>query len=133
MKTQTTKGLKWELQTQDDIIRIHLMGEFTRDTLLALDQQRTTLMNKITNYAQICWDLSEITRIDSAGFALLCEVLHQCQNRIGQSDKNIKIKVIHCPTQLLTLSDLFGLSRWLQQFLNQPNNNMEIQNGNSRN
>ncbi len=58
------------------------------------------------------WELAGITRIDSAGFALLCDLIHLCQRL------NVQRQVIaHAPVQLVTLADLFGLSEWITPFL----------------
>ncbi len=58
------------------------------------------------------WELAGITRIDSAGFALLCDFIHLCQ-RLNVNRQQIA----DAPGQLVTLADLFGLSEWMAPFL----------------
>ncbi|MDG6895870.1 STAS domain-containing protein [Volucribacter amazonae] len=122
MKNEITPtALQWEVIEQDDIIHIHLIGELTRDHLRPLYDQQQPLRNKWVMARQIYWDLTQITRIDSAGFALLCDLLHQSQmniennNTLNQATKQVVMN--NAPSQLLTLSDLFGLSPWVRQFL----------------
>lgn len=57
-----TEPLRWQLQADT----LHLSGKLDRDTLLALWQQRESVMAK----ADII-DVSALDRIDSAGLALL--------------------------------------------------------------
>ena len=56
--------------------------------------------------------LTEINRIDSAGFALLCDFLHDCEQL-----PNKKVRLISPPEQLLTLADLVNLSHWISTFI----------------
>ena len=58
------------------------------------------------------FDLTEINRIDSAGFALLCDFLHDCEQL-----PNKKVRLINPPEQLLTLADLVNLSHWISTFI----------------
>ena len=54
--------------------------ELSRNTLLPLWQQRASFLSeKQNNQNLIEFDLTEINRIDSAGFALLCDFLHDCE------------------------------------------------------
>ncbi|MFD0965944.1 lipid asymmetry maintenance protein MlaB [Seminibacterium arietis] len=105
--------LAWDLEQNDDKIIIRLKGQLSVARLLLLWQQRSELLS-VQNIAnrQISWDLAALERIDSVGFALLCDFIHYCQNQhiYGQ-------KIINAPSQLLTLADLFGLSCWLSPFL----------------
>ena len=59
------------------------------------------LSEKQNNQSLIEFDLTEINRIDSAGFALLCDFLHDCEQL-----PNKKVRLINPPEQLLTLADL---------------------------
>lgn len=131
--TQKAPPLTWALRPQGKHIRVHLAGALTRDSLLSLYSQQSAILAELAGFKQIEWDLANLGRIDSAGFALLCELLHQCQHLAGQTTEPRTIHLINCPSQVLTLSDLFNLATWLQQFLVQSHNNMEIENGNSRN
>ena len=64
------------------------------------------------NQRLIEFDLTEINRIDSAGFALLCDFLHDCEQL-----PNKKVRLISPPEQLLTLADLVNLSHWISTFI----------------
>ncbi|MDU0889045.1 MAG: NTP-binding protein, partial [Haemophilus parainfluenzae] len=50
--------------------------------------------------------------IDSAGFALLCDFLHDSEQL-----PNKKVRLINPPEQLLTLADLVNLSHWIGTFI----------------
>ena len=65
-------ALKWDLIQNNDKIALQLSG-LSRYTLLPLWQQRASLSEKQNNQSLIEFDLTEINRIDSAGFALLCD------------------------------------------------------------
>ncbi|TCJ97930.1 phospholipid transport system transporter-binding protein [Volucribacter psittacicida] len=122
LKNHTTaKVLQWEVVEQDAIIHIHLVGELTREHLLSLYEQQQPLLHKCVKAHQIYWDLKQVTRIDSAGFAFLCDLLHQSQTNLGGGDSldhtTKQVVINNAPSQLLTLSDLFGLSAWVKQFL----------------
>lgn len=94
---------------------LRLIGELSRDTLLPLWQQRfTVLSDQQIAHQNVIFDLSMITRIDSAGFALLCELIHHVRE---VQDQNKMLTVEHAPSQLLTLAELFGLEQWLSGFL----------------
>ena len=58
------------------------------------------------------FDLTNIKRIDSAGFALLCDFLHDSEQL-----PNKKVRLINPPEQLLTLADLVNLSHWIGTFI----------------
>lgn len=104
--------LNWDLKKNDDKITLLLTGALSRHTLLPLWQQRTVLLSA-TNLDKpyIEWDLSGLTRIDSAGFAALCDFLRDCQQL-----PNKTVRLTHPPQQLLTLADLVGLADWIAKF-----------------
>lgn len=111
---QQAKSLHWESDQNDDKITLRLKGELSRNTLLPLWQQRDSFLSeRKTEKPDVHWDLSQVTRIDSAGFALLCDFLRHNQMRLANERKQI---LQNPPTQLLTLADLFGLSDWIAQF-----------------
>ncbi|WP_245822045.1 STAS domain-containing protein [Actinobacillus succinogenes] len=94
---------------------LQLIGELSRDTLLPLWRQRfAVLSDKQIAGQNVIFDLSNITRIDSAGFALLCELIHHVR-KVQERDKGLTIE--HAPSQLLTLAELFDLDQWLRDFL----------------
>ncbi|MGQ0285655.1 STAS domain-containing protein [Pasteurellaceae bacterium 22721_9_1] len=115
-----TEKLTWSTVVNDDRIALQLSGELVRDTLLPLwnyyqREQRIAVLDKqkIKNQHLII-DLSNITRMDSAGFALLCDLIHHYQKEM---DMPYQVKLENGPRELLTLADLFGLDNWIKAFL----------------
>ena len=106
-------ALKWDLIQNNDKIALQLSEELSRNTLLPLWQQRASFLSeKLANQSIIEFDLTNIKRIDSAGFALLCDFLHDCEQL-----PNKKVRLINPPEQLLTLADLVNLSHWIGTFI----------------
>ncbi|PJG84625.1 STAS domain-containing protein [Conservatibacter flavescens] len=109
------QSLQWVALSQENTLVLQLSGELSRNTLLPLwSQHETILASHAVANKHIHWDLSQITRIDSAGFAFLCELLQHSQSvqTVGTN-----VRLIGAPSQLFTLSDLFGLSTWIKPFL----------------
>ena len=108
--------LTWLVKQDDKRTALQLKGELVRDTLLPLwnqyqskQQDFSHLLNKSADFLI---DLTHISRIDSAGFALLFDILQSHQE---QTKANISLQ--NPPSQLLTLADLFGLDNWIKSFL----------------
>ena len=117
---QERQSLHWESQVNDGKITLQLSEELSRNTLLPLWQQRASFLLEGQSSGQsILWYLTQITRIDSAGFALLCEFLQYNQTLLVKEQTQI---LQNPPSQLLTLADLFGLSDWIAQFIPQNGN-----------
>lgn len=117
---QQTQSLRWASQVNNDRITLQLSGELSRNTLLSLWQQRASFLLEGKSSGQtILWDLTQITRIDSAGFALLCEFLQHNQTLLSKDQTQT---LQNPPSQLLILADLFGLSDWITQFIPQNGN-----------
>ena len=117
---QETQSLHWESQVNDGKMTLQLSGELSRNTLLPLWQQRASfLLEGQLDGQMIVWDLSQITRIDSAGFPLLCDCLQHNQTLLTKAQRQV---LQNPPSQLLTLADLFGLSDWIAQFIPQNGN-----------
>lgn len=113
--------LEWSAMQNDDRIALRLVGELSRDTLLPLWKEFTQRQQRFVFLSQtqmtdkdIYWDLAEISRIDSAGFALFCQMIADCR-KVQSTEKNLYLENI--PTQLLTLADLFNLDNWLKPFI----------------
>lgn len=105
--------LNWDLVQNNDKIALRFSGELSRNTLLPLWQQRASFLSeKLANQSTIEFDLTNIKRIDSAGFALLCDFLHDSEQL-----PNKKVRLINPPEQLLTLADLVNLSHWIGTFI----------------
>ena len=121
MIMQAENDLTWSVEQKNDKIVLQLIGELSRNTLLPLwkawkeGEQRDSFLS-VANIADkdIHWNLAQVSRIDSAGFALLCDMLAYC--RKAQPSHHI-LRLEQTPSQLLTLADLFGLSDWITSFL----------------
>ncbi len=102
-----SKSFNWQIEQADNKVVVHLSGDLTRNTLSPLWAQRGSLLS---NYAcdHIHWDLNEVAIIDSAGLALLVELLHLYQNKINY--------LINLPKSINDLAILFGLEDWLNTF-----------------
>lgn len=112
----SSEKLTWLVRQEDQKIALQLKGELIRGTLLPLcnryqnKQQGFSLLSN--QFTDLIIDLTQITRIDSAGFAFLCDVIQSSQH---QAKANIRLQ--NPPSQLLTLADLFGLDNWIKPFL----------------
>lgn len=116
-QAQTNVKLTWSAIQNNDKIALQLAGELSRNTLLPLwnewkRQQRFAVLSTVhmANHV-IEWDLSSLIRMDSAGFALFSELLHDIQ-KIATSQK-----IINMPDELITLAELFDLGDWLNSFI----------------
>lgn len=116
-QAQTNVKLTWSAIQNNDKIALRLAGELSRNTLLPLwnewkRQQRFAVLSTVhmANHV-IEWDLSSLIRMDSAGFALFSELLHDIQ-KIATSQK-----IINVPDELITLAELFDLGDWLNSFI----------------
>lgn len=114
---QTEQHLKWEAVQNNDRMTLQLTGALSRITLLPLYQQwqkraqQNSVFASLSNFSSVDLDLSQLEQIDSAGFAFLCDMLNDVA-------KIQQVKIKNAPEQLHTLADLYGLSRWLQPFVN---------------
>lgn len=106
---QTKQTLHWTVRQNSESLMINLSGELTRDSLLPLWKQRASFLPQLAHQI-IYWDLGNLTRIDSAGFALLTELLHHYR----QQTQNV---LLNPPKELKTLAALFNLQDWLNPFL----------------
>lgn len=116
-QAQTTAKLTWSAIQNNDKIALRLAGELSRNTLLPLwnewkRQQRFAVLSTSQMAAHIIeWDLSSLTRMDSAGFALFSELLYDIQKMA------VSQKIINVPDELMTLAELFDLDNWLKTFI----------------
>ena len=88
------ESLRW----QRDASTLSLYGELNRDTLLALWQQRDTLIDK----AEII-DVSGLARVDSAGLALLVHLREEA------SQQGVTLTIEGITDRLSTLIALYNL------------------------
>lgn len=103
------KTLQWDIQQNNESLFVKLSGELTRDTLLPLWKQRASFLSPKANQS-LYWDLKEVTRVDSAGFTLLAELLNHYHKIIPNS-------LINTPDSVKTLADLYDLDGWFEQFI----------------
>lgn len=105
------KTLTWALKQNDDKIILRLIGELSRNTLLPLWEQRASFLSEENNQQKsLEIDLLEVSRIDSAGVALLCNLIQEYKALMS---KDSFVLLNNAPHQLITLADLYGLSDWL--------------------
>lgn len=105
---QSENILQWDISHNNESLMVKLKGELTRNTLLPLWKQRASFLSPTGNQS-IYWDLEALTRLDSAGFALLTEML----NHYGNITSN---RLIHTPQTVFTLAELYNLDDWLKQY-----------------
>lgn len=107
------KTLQWSVFQNNESQVVQLKGELTRATLCPLWEQRASFLHTNANQA-LYWDLAQLARIDSAGFAFLAELL----NHYGKQTKN---SLIHVPEVIKTLAKLYGLNDWIKQYISNKN------------
>ena len=107
------KTLQWSVFQNNESLVVQLKGELTRATLCPLWEQRASFLHTNANQA-LYWDLAQLARIDSAGFAFLTELL----NHYGKQTKN---SLIHVPEVIKTLAELYGLNDWIKQYISNKN------------
>lgn len=112
---QAKNPLKWDIQQNHEHLVVQLIGCLNRDTLLPLWKQRASFLSVQPNQ-QIYWDLKQLESIDSAGFALLAEILNHYH-------KTNPCSLLNPPDTIVKLAELFDLSGWLNTFLILPNGN----------
>lgn len=107
--------LTWQVSCTDEQAVVTLSGVLNRHTVPDLWQEREQFVLQRQPQLQRCrlleWDLSAISHIDSAGFALLTELL-----RLNPPEQ---VKLVNAPTQCLNLAALFSLKTWLAQYIKQ--------------
>ena len=106
-----TSTLNWDLNQNNDRMTVRLFGELSRNTLLPLWRQRAFLSTQYSNSSIIEWNLTALTKIDSAGFVALCDFLND-----GRAKANKTVCLLNAPQQIFTLADLVGLSDWIKLF-----------------
>ncbi|ERF78758.1 STAS domain-containing protein [Gallibacterium anatis] len=106
-------NLIWQLEQVEQQAVVTLNGILNRETVPQLWQQRQQFSLKANADLQSCqqlvWDLQQISHIDSAGFALLTELL-----LLNPAEK---VRLINLPEQCKNLAALFSLDQWLHHYL----------------
>ena len=107
------KTLQWSVFQNNESQVVQLKGELTRATLRPLWEQRASFLQTNANQS-LYWDLAQLARIDSAGFAFLTELL----NHYGKQTKN---SLIHVPEVIKPRAELYGLNDWIKQYISNKN------------
>lgn len=101
--------LTWNIREDNNALIIDINGNLTRNTLFPLWEMRCSFLDSVASKLPIYWNLENISKIDSAGFALLVELIN------FYSNNNITYITI-IPKNIKDLVILFGLEDWLSQF-----------------
>lgn len=97
--------LEWFIEKNTLVIE----GELTRDNLLPLWNDKVRLLTHNKPLQAI--DLARLSYMDSAGFILLCQFLHE------MSKVNQEVKLFNSPTLFMDFAELYELSEWLESFI----------------
>ncbi len=103
----SSQALSWCIEQTENYVLINLSGTLTRNTLSPLWEQRASLLSGYSSN-RVDWYLNEVKMIDSAGLALLIELLHFHQDKTNY--------LIDLPKFITDLAVLFGLEDWLNTF-----------------
>ncbi|TNG94520.1 STAS domain-containing protein [Pasteurellaceae bacterium USgator11] len=99
---------KWQISSSENAYCLQLAGDLTRSTLLPLWQQRTSLFQ--TQKSCLEMKLNQLGTVDSAGFVLICEILHR-YSELGE------VKLVDVPHLVLDFAELYDLDQWLKAFI----------------
>lgn len=97
----------WHSSYTEHCAKLSLQGKLTRESLQPLWQARRSLVNHVE---QLDLDLTELSQLDSAGFALLCDIINFYAQK-GQ------VRLHHVPAILRDLALLYDLDTWLDDFI----------------
>ncbi|MBE2896679.1 STAS domain-containing protein [Pasteurellaceae bacterium HPA106] len=97
----------WHSATRENGAQLILQGALTRNTLQKLWQARGRLVEDLT---QLDIELAYLSVLDSAGFALVCDIIHFYAQK-GQ------VRLHHAPAILRDLAKLYDLDSWLETFI----------------
>lgn len=102
---------QWKIEEKTPL-NVLFSGVLTRDTVYILWKSQEEFIAKQINAEKIIWNLEQLQQIDSAGIALLIEILDEMSQHY-----NKKIELLNVPTQCSALIELFGLAKWFRQYL----------------
>lgn len=102
-------------QNENADIVLHFTGKLTRDTLLPLWQSHKTLLADLTDKIQtLHFDFTDLTALDSAGFVMMCDIIHfYTQTYVNQ----FKVRLTTVSPLMYDLALLYDLHDWLNRFV----------------
>ncbi|MBE2898055.1 STAS domain-containing protein [Pasteurellaceae bacterium 20609_3] len=100
-------ALQWHSSRTEHGATLAFQGALTRESLQPLWHSRESL---VEHGSLIDIDLRELSQLDSAGFALLCDIVHFYAQK-GQ------VRLHHAPAILRDLALLYDLDTWLDAFI----------------
>ncbi len=110
------QALHWNIAGNTTRREVYFHGELTRFTLMQAYHQffpktaHAEIFTKIPTNATIHWYVADISTLDSAGFAFLCDLLKQSET----AGYHVQLS---CSEHCLTLAELFGFAHWLKPML----------------
>ena len=108
-------SFEWNISSSEKRCCLQLNGNLTRSTLLPLWRQRLSLFaESVFSDPDTCLyiELNHLQTVDSAGFVLICEILHH------YSQRNT-VKLVAVPHLVLDFAELYDLDEWITPFIQQ--------------
>lgn len=108
-------SFEWNVSHSEKGLHLQLNGDLTRSTLLPLWQRRASLFAENADLpAESCLyiELNHLETLDSAGFVLICEILHHYSQR-----NTVKLTAV--PHLVQDFAELYDLEQWLTPFIQQ--------------
>lgn len=104
-------NFKWNVESRANCHFLQLQGSLTRNTLLPLWQQRTSLfVGKHCSQCTLYIELNQLSAVDSAGFVLICDILHYYSQQST-------VKLVGVPHLILDFAELYDLDQWITPFI----------------
>ncbi|KGQ69920.1 hypothetical protein A1D23_04100 [Chelonobacter oris] len=104
---------EWNVSSSEQAVTLQLRGSLTRSTLLPLWRQRASLLAEESAAQQkacLYIELSHLETVDSAGFVLICEIIHHYSQRS-------RVKLIDVPHLVEDFAELYDLEQWIKPFI----------------
>ncbi|MGV6988617.1 STAS domain-containing protein [Testudinibacter sp. P80/BLE/0925] len=108
-------NFEWNVSQRQNSWSLQFSGELTRRTLLPLWQQRASLFaeNAFSSPESCLYiELNRLQMVDSAGFVLICEILHHYS-------RQSRVKLVAVPHLVRDFAELYDLEEWLTPFIQQ--------------
>ncbi|SMB88317.1 phospholipid transport system transporter-binding protein [Pasteurella testudinis DSM 23072] len=106
-------SFEWNISNSEPGCCLQLKGELTRSTLLPLWQQRAALFAEnafLSPESCLYIELNHLQTVDSAGFVLICEILHHYSQYT-----TVKLRAV--PHLVRDFAELYDLEQWLTPFI----------------
>jgi phospholipid transport system transporter-binding protein len=103
---------EWNASRSESSDTLQLIGNLTRTTLLPLWQQRMSLFKKTLSDHKSCLyiELNRLETVDSAGFVLICEIVHHYSEHYA-------VKLIDVPHLVKDFAELYDLDEWIKPYI----------------